>query len=147
MRFKQIHTDEELYDGIWMAFYMDSDLIHKYHILENCSFEDCVLDTFKNIKECVEKTDCECFQILYDEELIGFFAISRAYSFLYSFGVNVNYRTSQILEMWFGYVSVLLGSEFTCSLWAKNSRAIDFLKKQGMRLYESTDSIVVYKYN
>jgi len=147
MRFKRIHTDEELYDGIWVAFHMDDALIEKYHILDNSSFLECVNDTYVTIKDATEKTICQWYHILIDETLIGYFVASKTYSFLFSFGINIEYRKPDVLEHWFSYVSCLLGEQFTCALWAKNLRAIEFLKRNGMKLYEEKENALIFKYN
>jgi len=147
MRFNRIYTDEELYDGIWIAFHGDTELVEKYHVIDGGSFEECVYDTYCNIKDATSETPCEWYHILMDDNVIGYFVVSTTYSFLYSFGININYRVENVLNIWFGYVSYMLNSQFTCALWAKNKRAIRYLEKNGMKIYEEKEDSIIFKLN
>lgn len=51
---------------------------------------------------------------------------------LVSFGINVNMRTKKNLELLWGAINENLKRPFSCHLWAKNTRAINWLKRCGM---------------
>ena len=44
-------------------------------------------------------------------------------------------------------VTEVLQNNFVCGLWAKNKRAIDFLCRNGMKIFKEQDNIVQLKYN
>ena len=50
---------------------------------------------------------------------------------LYSFGINIEFRTGEILRKWMEEVDVLLGKNYIVSLFLKNTRAIKFFTKNG----------------
>ena len=52
---------------------------------------------------------------------------------LISFGVHIDSRSPERLKEFFGEICDRLGGEFSCLLWTKNERAINWLKKMGMR--------------
>lgn len=80
------------------------------------------------------------YAIEYD---VRFVSIDRGYVFtagpsiLVSFGLAPERRNKEGLSELWGSIKESLTSPFYCSLWAKNTRAIEWLKKCGMR-YDST---------
>ena len=146
MKFKRIYSESDLYDAIWVAFYDDIDLVEKFHRIQG-SFENCVADTFLTIQNATLETPTEWYQVINNDEIIGYVVSSKTYSFLYSFGINEKYRNVENLEIWFEAIKKNLGYQFTCALWAKNVRAIKFLTKNGMKLYKKNEDALIFKYN
>lgn len=143
-----IDNDVQLYKGIGVSFYQDEELVSKYHIVEDGSYEDCVNDTFNKIIEASKDLPLQWYLLRSDDrEVIGFCVLSKAYNFLYSFGINKRHRTSYNLTTWFVGVAELLQNNFVCGLWAKNKRAIDFLCKNGMEIFKKEENIIHLKYN
>lgn len=146
MRLKRVYTESELYDGIWVAFYGDYDLMEKFHDIGD-TFENCVADTFLSIQNATSKKNTEWFHIIIKDEVIGYIVASKINSFLYSFGVNEKYRISDNIELWFFHIRKILGYEYTCALWAKNVQSINFLTKNGMKLYAKSEEMLIHNLN
>jgi hypothetical protein len=66
-----------------------------------------------------------------DGEEIGY--VCKIPNNLYSFGININYRTKDNLIEFWERVKELMGDSFICMLFPQNTRAVEFLKKQGMQ--------------
>lgn len=148
MKFEKIDNKDKLYRGVAISFWGDDALINKYHKVETNKFQDCVDDTFNSILDNSESLPMEWYLIRHDNnEIIGYCIASKAYNFLYSFGINKNYRNGEVLSNWFTSVAELLQNHFTSALWAKNTRAIEFLVKNGMEIFKNEDNIVQLKYN
>lgn len=115
----------QLLPYIKTAFHRDYEL-PDYHIAD-CDFAE---HTYAEI--------CKTAQILpltyYKVGEYGFTVTSPG--LLYSFGINVNYRTKEILEQWFLELRELLITFEVC-LHNKNTRAINHLLKQGMKIKDT----------
>jgi hypothetical protein len=113
-------TIEELLPFVLKAFEGDMDL-PKYHISDN----DFAWHTYNEIMNTAKVLPLTCYKV----GDFGFTVTSPG--LLYSFGINVEYRTPEILQLWFAEIKNILGS-FDCMLHSKNDRAINHLIKQGM---------------
>ena len=147
MYLEKTHNEIELKEAIKIAFIDDIDLVSKYHILDNSSLEYCVEDTFNKIIKSSNEHVLEWYLIKEEDEIIGFTIVSIGYNYLYSFGINIDYRYSVVLNEWFSKIKVILQNHFICELWKKNERAINFLIKNGMEILEQENNIVKLKYN
>lgn len=114
----------DLFPYIQTAFKGDEDL-PQYHI----SPIDFAGHTYNEILKTAEIMPLTCYKV--DE--FGFTVTSPG--LLYSFGINIEYRTPKILKNWYIEIQKLLGS-FECILHGKNNRAIRHLIKQGMNVKE-----------
>jgi hypothetical protein len=146
MQFQRIYDEKRLYEAIYVAFFGDNDLINRYHVVGG-NLDDCVKDTFNKCIEASRLVPLEFFEVYIDEIKVGYTVMSRTYNNLYSFAINVQYRGNLALSEWFGIVTKLLNSEFTCALWTKNDRAIEFLKKHGMEIFEKDGAVTKLKYS
>lgn len=138
MTLVEIFEQDELKKCITKAFSSDKKLIEKYHNRGE-SLNDCVHDTFNKILEESQNTALDWYGV-YDEDEgeIGFVVISRAFDVLYSFGLNINYR-EDFSSLLFDEIQDLFNGYFTCGLWNRNTRAIEFLERHGMKIV-SVDS-------
>jgi hypothetical protein len=66
---------------------------------------------------------------------------------LVSFGVNKAYRNKEILELVWSRIKDLLGDEFAMMLYDRNSRAIKWLTKCGMKVLGEHVTILVHSKN
>lgn len=117
-------TIEELLPFIIKAFEGDTEL-PKYHI----SDRDFAWHTYDQIAKTSEILPLTFYKVCD----FGFTVTSPG--LLYSFGINVEYRTPELLKMWFDEIKNILG-KFDCALHGKNNRAINHLIKQGMKVKE-----------
>lgn len=118
-----------------LGFGEDPDLMDKYQQLDT-DFVVTVNRNIENIKSAVGLFELRFFKVLYEDVVIGFTVLSFKEKILYSFGINIKYRVGGILASWFEKVNELLGYEFSCILWNKNTRAINHLVRQGMKIID-----------
>lgn len=75
-------------------------------------------------------------------EKIGFYAWVPG--LLISFGVNIEYRTKDVLtEVWDGILREM-GDGFSVVLYTKNTRAIQWLERCGMRVFGENLTILIH---
>jgi len=129
-----------------LAFLQIKELFDKYHIVKG-TYHQCVNDTFIKIQEATIKYALDWFKIVVNGAIVGYTCLSRAYNILYSFAINKEYRKREVLSSWVATIIPMLQENFTCTLWNKNKRAIDFLKKFKMYQIDSTDQFTVLKYH
>jgi hypothetical protein len=122
--------------AIISAFEGDIDLINKYHLV-NGDLKTCVQDTERRIQEVSENDPLEFFALYCEENLIGFTVIGD--SFLLSFGINIRYRFKAIVLYWWNLVCKMLDYEFATWIFKKNTRTMDFLKRNGMKIIEDNN--------
>lgn len=128
----------DLYEAIYVAFEKDSDLIEKYHVL-NASVSDCVAHTLKRIIEVSKVYQLTCYEVLKNGGVaIGFFV--TGIGFLYSFGLNIQYRTKEILPQFWEIILSKLPESFFCVMNLKNKRAIKFLERNEMKIISTINS-------
>lgn len=66
---------------------------------------------------------------------------------LISFSLNKNYRNKVILcDMW-DHMTKELGGDFQCLLYSYNIRAIDFLKRNGMKVVFENTTLLKFENN
>jgi len=123
MMLEQI-TIEELLPLIIKAFEGDTEL-PKYHI----SDRDFAWHTYDAICKTAEILPLKYYKVCD----FGFTVTSPG--LLYSFGINIEYRTPELLKLWFDEIKEIM-PKFECMLHGKNSRAIKHLIKQGMKVKE-----------
>lgn len=132
-----------------IAFAEDNDLWERFHIPDN-DFETTVANNIKNIYELAYKTFVDCYALFYKGEPVGFFVVtyvSPDNGFLYSFGINKNFRTREITLSWFRLVCGLFPSTFMIFLRSENTRAINFFIRNGMRKLTIEEGHVVLIFN
>ena len=120
------------YELILYAFAED-DEISKY-----CDPED----EYKSIKKLVDSIyeklldynqfgDCSFNELKIGDEVIGFYFCYK--NILVSFGINKNHRTKDNLVEVFNTIKDKFDGEFESYMWERNERAINWLKKCGMK--------------
>jgi len=128
---------------IKLAFEGDNDLIEKYHAA-NVNMDDSILHTIERIDVTSMAYELKFFKVICDNADAGFFVIGD--NFLYSFGLNLKFRTKEILIKWWELICGELKRGFICMMNKKNTRGIDFLKKQGMVVFDIGNEVVTLKY-
>jgi hypothetical protein len=121
---------------IALAYEGDTELFDKYYnknmIGEKVDFPIAVLDTLDIIDEVSNHYKLSYYKVIYQKKPIGYFVTFDG--FLHSFGINKKYRKREVLIEWFESVKKVLGKHFTCMLYDVNTRAINHLQKQGMKI-------------
>jgi hypothetical protein len=127
----------ELKKLIELAFEGDTDLCEKYHISPG-TLQHCVDYTYKFISDDLLAPDMNYYEInLRDGNIstqIGYTVTVIAENpphDLYSYAINMKWRKKEILIQWLDEVEKLLGLPFGTGLHPRNTRAIEFFKKNG----------------
>lgn len=134
---------DELKEYVYLAFDNDNELSEKYHKIEGASITDCVDETYRTIIDTSSMIDLEHYIVLEGENKIGYTCLSK--NLLYSFGINVLYRTKYNLIQWIDLVKEKLNYDFICLLWSKNTRAINFMLNNGLVVKEDNIDYVILK--
>ena len=117
-------------DLIKIGFERDEQLFSKYHI-KNGSENECIEHTYNRIKNFKDKTHC-FYEINYNNKAIGFCCFED--NLLYSFSINVDYRTKEVLKEWISDLDNLFMGKYPIymvTFYKKNTRAKDFFIKNG----------------
>ncbi len=139
MTFVEIHEADVLYECIYSAFAGDKKLINKYHT-KGDNLEECVRDTYNKILGTSREITLDWYAVLDEGKVIGYCVVSLAYGFLYSFGININFRQN-FSDLMFSEISKMLNNNFSCILWSKNTRGINYLVRNGMKIVESDQEV------
>jgi hypothetical protein len=127
-------TDKQLFqEAMRAAFYNDVNL-KKYHIKPSNDYEEMVQDSYFNIGIVKGELGAELYLVYSNDVLIGFSCIVPKLSMLYSFGININYRTKEVLRSWINLIQeniYFYSGHINAMLYSKNTRAIRFFKKNG----------------
>jgi hypothetical protein len=125
------------------AYQGDEDLLDKYYNLNRFNldvkvdFPIAVLDTLDIIDEVSKVYKLSYYKVIYQKKPIGYFVTFDG--FLHSFAINKKYRKREILIGWFEEVKKVLGKHFICMLYDVNTRAINHLQKQGMKIVHTDE--------
>jgi hypothetical protein len=121
---------------IAISYEGDTELFDKYCSanmrVENVDFPIAVLNTLDIIDDVSKSYKLSYYKVIYQKKPIGYFVTFDG--FLHSFAINKKYRKREILVGWFECVKKVLGKHFTCMLYDINTRAINHLQKQGMKI-------------
>ena len=128
---------KELESLVDLAYSGDDDLLNKFHV-KKFTQEQAVQSTMNMVREAAEVKNINCYAVLNDKKEVGYFITFD--EFLYSFGFNKKYRTPIILKAWWQSVKSVLGEDFFAGVLKNNVRAIKFLEKCGMEIYNGFDN-------
>lgn len=142
------HTEniDEFEKAIEIAFMDDTELFDKYHVINGDS-EASIADTKFRIKDIELYLPVERFLLKKENNTIGFTCLSKIKNILYSFGININHRDKDTVLEWFSEVKRMLSDNFVCILHKKNTRAVSFMKRNGMKPVLYKDEYVKLKYH
>lgn len=124
------------YKTILYVFH-DDDEINKYcdPDFEKKEKKKLVHNIYKKIEEYNKLGHCKFYDLVVDNELVGYGF--NCMNLLVSFGVNKKYRTPEKLTKVFDIIKNSFDGDFESYMWTRNSRAINWLKKCGMKEIES----------
>lgn len=129
----------KLLELIRHSYQGDKDLCEKYHAIKGDE-ETLSLETMDMIENASKKLNLTYYKVLLNNNPIGYFAIAD--QLLYSFAINKKYRKKEILISWWASVKQVLGKAFTTALYTNNTRAIKFLEKNGMEVYQTDGNLI-----
>jgi hypothetical protein len=136
---------EDLSWYVRRAFEDDQALLDTYHLV-NGTLDECVSSTMDEIFKIVMASPfaIERCAIYEGKTLIGFMVLAP--SCLISFGIHHAYRKKEILLEWWSKTVVMLNHEFVTWLFTKNTRAINFLVRNGMVIEKEENGIASLLY-
>ena len=124
----------ELRNLVEIAYSGDTELLDKYWG-DGFSFYEAVEENLrcinlvgKEVEEAGKRMDY--YSVILDDEEIGYVCCFQ--NNLYSFSININYRTKTNLSELWERIKEIMGGSFICALFPQNTRAINWLKKCGM---------------
>lgn len=130
MNLSKVQRWEEVKSTVKECFSGDVDLIEKYHVKAGASLDECVEDTYNVLKNFTNK-DFEFYKII-DGEVVGFLGIEPEGNYLTTFCLKKEYRDKKYKEdLWDLIVGIFKGENFSCGLYSKNERAINYLLNKG----------------
>lgn len=119
-----------------LAYSGDNDLLDKFHV-KKFTQKQAVESTMNMVREAAEVKELSYYKVTNDKVAIGYFITFD--DFLYSFGFNKKHREENILKAWWEAVKSVLGEDFFAGVLKNNVRAIRFLEKCGMEIYNGFD--------
>ena len=72
------------------------------------------------------------FSVINKNKTVGYFIYNN--KMLISFGLNIDYRTIKKSLLFFNLIKSQIGSNFYCTLYSVNTRAINWLIKMGLKI-------------
>lgn len=130
------------------AFLEDKDLFEKFAHKNHASPDEMVNVNLNAIREAALDYKLELYAVIAQDEhgegkSIGFTVLMNEGAevrLLYSYGINVVWRKKDVLLSWLQAIENKFGDKnFAVSIYAVNSRAITFFKKNGFTNESVTD--------
>jgi N-acetylglutamate synthase-like GNAT family acetyltransferase len=123
-------------------FSTDKELLSTYHILAPSTAEICAERTLNDLKE----NNVEIHLIEQDNKVIGYYGIEKDgwVNNLTGFFLKPEFRTKENIVNFWNKIENNFDKDYYIGVYAKNTRAIEFLNKKTTTKYES-DDIVVFK--
>lgn len=115
--------------------------------LKRRSLRDMVFDTSRKIKDYFYYNEkLKIYGIDENSTPCGFVVLSDVNNMLYTFGINHRMRKAENLQFLFSFIRMNLNDKFYTLLYEKNERAINWLKKCGMRHIKGLEPVegIVY---
>ena len=144
MTHTHITDKERIKTIIRETFEGDNDLFNKFHFI-NDDTEAALLDTFFKIEELIDGHNSRFYALTNDntDEIIGYINIAPEINVFNSFGLKKTHRSEKTKKEMMNVVeSFFKNGIIICGLYNKNTRAIDFLKKNG---YQQQEHITLVK--
>jgi hypothetical protein len=137
----------DLHQHIDIGFSGDDELAKYYDkSIKVDSSKEMVDNTFEKIKEYPSQFEnCNSYKVELDGDSIGYVFTTKKPNLLVSFSISEKHRNSETLKKYFDCIKSELDYSFNCYLFNRNSRAIDWLEKCGMRKEVVNDSITKLK--
>jgi hypothetical protein len=115
----------------------DDDEINKFcdPDYENRQIKSLVHSIYRKIEQYDKLGDSSFDDIVIDNQIVGY--TFRHKNLLVSFGVNKKHRTAEKLPIVFDFIKSRFDGNFESYMWTRNTRAINWLKRCGMKEIES----------
>lgn len=140
----------QLESCVTTAFKGDKWLLHKYHVSPG-TLEHCVHHTVANIGNDIAHfgIKVQLYKVCIGGVDIGYTVFIKEkyghtkFYLLSSFGINIEYRTKEVLLPWLEQVSWIAGDDYSTALHPCNKRAISFFKRNGFKAEKKENFILL----
>jgi hypothetical protein len=139
----------ELPNLVYLSYLGDDEFIGKYspHIKgESPNLMQSVNGELYFIYEMGKDKKLNYYKAIYQKKPIGYF-VTISDEWLYSFSINKKYRKAEILANWWKQIEKTLRKQFFCCLYENNERAINFIKRNGMKEKERENNTILFVKN
>jgi len=135
-------TIGELEMAVRIAFDGDEKIYEMYdHSAVVSNIDEIAVDVIRKVKE-FEKA--ELYGVYEKNKIVGYFVCEPLK--LISFALTPSFRTRSYLNEFFTMIRKTIKNKFTCFLWSRNIRAVKWLMKNGMEIYDSNPHITTLTY-
>lgn len=128
---KEISPDN-MHKHITAAYWEDYELFEVYHIKRFGNITEAVEHEYNTIAEASKVLQLHYYTIIFDDQTIGYMVTFD--NCLFSFAINIRFRQAIILKEWMQAVRELFNNNFSCSLYNRNKRAIEFMLRNNMAI-------------
>lgn len=141
MKVKKININE-FHEYVYSAFIDDYEIIEFY---DRSAMVKTTEEAINNVCDKIESCypDAKIYGVEMEGIKVGYF-VTRG-DLLISFGMAIRHRNKITLAAFWEQIKNKLGNKFNAMLYSHNLRAINFLKKGGMKI--EVDHITVLSYN
>jgi len=133
IRTKKISA-KEVEPLIRLAYENDADILATQHVKPFDNIVDAVAESKAQIEMMAAEKNLNYYKVLWGKSAVGYFVTFDR--FLFSFGINKEYRKKEALTGWWSWVVKSLPQNFMCLLHPHQTKAINFLRKNGMIVAE-----------
>lgn len=125
------------YKNIYEFFKNDNSLLQYFDPMSHAKTnEEAALEVYTKLVE--HSKERECF---FERTEIGYIFFAK--ELLISFCVKPGYRNKETLKYFGNIIKNKLGEHFSCFLFNRNTRGINFLERIGMQKQKSNDLITL----
>lgn len=136
-------TEEQLPELIAFSYEGDTIGLNTYYG-KSCTVDEATHLTMIDIAQFECNYELQYYSVKFSEETIGYIITSD--TLLYSFCIKKYYRTPLVLRIWWLAIMAKIGNTMTCILPSNNIRAINFVKRRGMKVIDQKPGTILFSY-
>jgi len=134
-------SKSEIRPLVEISYANDTELLEKFHHLEGSDLAGIIDGTMSRICGFEKRDKIDFYKVMVNKAPSGFFVVGindAGDKFLYSFAIEMKNRKKEVLMQWWNKICDVLGKRFYVMLLKKNSRAIAWLLRCGMKIFGDT---------
>lgn len=136
-------TYDQLEKAVRIAFDNDKEMFKMYdkNVVVTTT-DELVADIMRKIKDYPAVYPDTVFKIVVDKSKpVGYIVFKQ--ETLISFGLCMEYRKRKYLNEFFGLIKKDLRGHFCCTLWSRNIRAVKWLLRNGLKIYDTNPQVTI----
>lgn len=135
---------KDISEYVAIALKEDTDLITRYHF-QDLTMQELIENNIKNINELAKTKEVKCYGLFLEDTPIGFTVLCE--KMLYSFGINLYCRQTEIKAHWMKWLRKVFDNNFVVCLYRENTRAINFFLRNGLEEFNDDGKVVYLLYS